>query len=90
MEWSKPLRDVLCVAMAHESRLGRGEHRPVRLLDVADVRAARITLHSRAKFDNGHTWSRERGGRGRGRRARAAGADGVQFAWVHGTGDCSC
>ena len=65
MEWSKPLRDVLCVAMAHESRLGRGEHRPVRLLDVADVRAARITLHSRAKFDNGHTWSRERGGRGR-------------------------
>ena len=45
MEWSEPLRDVLCVAMAHESRLGRGEHRPVRLLDVADVRAARITLY---------------------------------------------
>lgn len=47
MEWSKPLRDVLCVAMADESRLGRGEHRPVRLLDVADVRAARITLRVR-------------------------------------------
>ena len=49
MEWSKPLRDVLCVAMAHESRLGRSEHRPVRLLDVADLRAARITLYTRGQ-----------------------------------------
>ena len=90
MEWSKPLRDVLCVAMAHESRLGRGEHRPVRLLDVADVRAARITHTRGQSLITDTRGERERGGRGRGRRARAAGADGVQFAWVHGTGGCSC